>query len=943
MGLKRLTIKNIGSITSKTIDFEAEPLNSASLFLITGPTGSGKSIILDCICLALYGKAARLEKIRSQDKYYDSGFNCSQDGSISLDDPRQLVRRGTVEALAELVFTGTDGVEYTASWSVSRGERAKVTQRLSPEKRRISSADGSVLFTKVAEVNQFIQSPGVVGMKFEEFCRTCLLAQGDFTKFLDSKTEEKANILEKVTGTEKFSKIGKAINEKYVAIRKDADKLRENLADKAKIPMNPEDRASIEQELVQKENDRERLLEQKKSLSAKKIILDRKDILDAKEKRAHERFGAATASQKSEGYLNARKTSADWKVSAEARADLKKKQRALADKENSEIKMAGYTGTFRKLCGEFDWLKDSIGIYRDIDAEIIAKKAGIDKKETQKRALHPEVLAAEGDALSKDKKVLERILRQAVLWKSSRNSTVPQVEVSAFSPDKKKLYDDAFALASTAWTAQDRLALSQSKYNEVFSRFQDHAEAIRSTLKKGDTCPVCGNIVKSILTSERITEILRPLQDDITMCQTEVKRAWEEYEKAIEAISTAYGKANDAITDWQKRNGQVTDIANAITEMTRELGELNARLTEKTRIEEAIKRIGMVRDDIILKLKAEAPESVPGKENRMLESDWNTLRDNINNTGAQISTAQKEFTEASSSLGKFFEENPGFTPELLVSLSAKKQTDIDLLDINIKKVDDAVVAAAAIIESCGTERKDLEKEIFSGKYTFSEEDTSESLEKEIKALENCISDIDRRRGEIKNEIAGDNDKIAAAAEEQKKLDAITPELKNYETLNSLFGQSDGALFKRIAQSHLLGVLLENANYYMSQFNDRYELTRQEGSLVVLIRDKEQDGIPRPVNTLSGGEGFMASLALALGLSSLSSNNLTLETLFIDEGFGTLSPNCLTKVHQTLSSLKKVVGKKVGIISHVEELKEQIHPQIAVEPVGNGISVIHDPA
>ena len=109
-----------------------------------------------------------------------------------------------------------------------------------------------------------------------------------------------------------------------------------------------------------------------------------------------------------------------------------------------------------------------------------------------------------------------------------------------------------------------------------------------------------------------------------------------------------------------------------------------------------------------------------------------------------------------------------------------------------------------------------------------------------------------------------------------------------------------------------------------------------------MKDKQQDEAPRPANTLSGGEGFMASLALALGLSSFNSSDFCSDTIFIDEGFGTLSPNCLEGVYETLASIKKVVGKKVGIISHVEYLKDNIHPQILVEPIGNGISIIKDP-
>ncbi|MBR6348225.1 MAG: AAA family ATPase, partial [Spirochaetales bacterium] len=217
MKFKRLTINNIGSIESKTIDFTANPLDNASLFLISGPTGSGKSIILDAVCLALYGKAVRLEKVSNRESYLDPQFNCTADGSISLSDPRQLVRRGTTCACAELVFDGNDGREYTASWNATRGRKQNLNTRLTAS-RHIKSDDGSVDCNKEAECNECIASASVVGLKFDEFCRTTLLAQGEFTKFLDSDTKEKANILEKVTGTEKFSRIGELINIKFKEI-----------------------------------------------------------------------------------------------------------------------------------------------------------------------------------------------------------------------------------------------------------------------------------------------------------------------------------------------------------------------------------------------------------------------------------------------------------------------------------------------------------------------------------------------------------------------------------------------------------------------------------------------------------------------------------------------------------------------------------------------------
>ena len=125
---------------------------------------------------------------------------------------------------------------------------------------------------------------------------------------------------------------------------------------------------------------------------------------------------------------------------------------------------------------------------------------------------------------------------------------------------------------------------------------------------------------------------------------------------------------------------------------------------------------------------------------------------------------------------------------------------------------------------------------------------------------------------------------------------------------------------------------------MCQFTSRYELIAQPGSLVILINDKDEGNTSRPTNTLSGGESFMISLALALGLSSLNNNNITPDTIFIDEGFGTLSGDCLNTVIETLEVLHCIGNRRVGIISHVNELYERISTRIEVKKC-KGVSEI----
>jgi exonuclease SbcC len=154
----------------------------------------------------------------------------------------------------------------------------------------------------------------------------------------------------------------------------------------------------------------------------------------------------------------------------------------------------------------------------------------------------------------------------------------------------------------------------------------------------------------------------------------------------------------------------------------------------------------------------------------------------------------------------------------------------------------------------------------------------------------------------------------------------------------MFGTND-AKFQRIAQSFLLGQILETSNYYLRQFNPRYVLTNQSGTLTILIKDEYAGGQTRPATSLSGGESFMISLSLALGLSSFNTSNNVPDTLFIDEGFGTLDSNFISTVVDTLERLNKIGSRKVGIISHVEQLRDRIPAKIRVEKVNSYSSTV----
>ena len=168
-------------------------------------------------------------------------------------------------------------------------------------------------------------------------------------------------------------------------------------------------------------------------------------------------------------------------------------------------------------------------------------------------------------------------------------------------------------------------------------------------------------------------------------------------------------------------------------------------------------------------------------------------------------------------------------------------------------------------------------------------------------------------------------------DKKAKLDLAEAEFHKWSQLNEWLGDAKGTKFQRIAQSYILGDLLASANQYLHYFNNRYELEAKPGTLIILARDLIQGDLTS-VNTLSGGESFMVSLALALALASMSGRVFAVDTLFIDEGFGSLSPTYLDSVMDTLNRLYDMGGgRRVGIISHVEMLKERVTTQIQVTP------------
>lgn len=219
MRILSISGQNIASLSDRfEIDFTAAPLNGAALFAITGETGAGKSSILDAMCLALYGDAPRLATGASSDEVPDPSGD-----AIKAKDARAILRRGAVQGWAEVRFTAQDGQDYIARWQARRA-RDKADGKLQNVSRSLARAiDQQVLASQTTVVTE--QIIALTGLTYEEFRRTVLLAQGDFDAFLRADTNERAGLLEKVTGTGLYRAVSTRVFERTEKARQAYDVL----------------------------------------------------------------------------------------------------------------------------------------------------------------------------------------------------------------------------------------------------------------------------------------------------------------------------------------------------------------------------------------------------------------------------------------------------------------------------------------------------------------------------------------------------------------------------------------------------------------------------------------------------------------------------------------------------------------------------------------------
>lgn len=355
-------------------------------------------------------------------------------------------------------------------------------------------------------------------------------------------------------------------------------------------------------------------------------------------------------------------------------------------------------------------------------------------------------------------------------------------------------------------------------------------------------------------------------------------------------------------------------------------------------IEELCSNIENVRQSILSQFSEWDCSPMPQKSiHSDIQRAWNELFQQVTSLATTFSSTQENIQKYSALLNEYYLQSQSNEKELDALIAqaanveeAKKETT-DLMN--------SIDAQSRVVVSCAVR---IQKMIASlnvqNEYELpSKEELNEKKISLERQKEECVTAATAAQTQLDSY----NQHLEELANAKKALEESYETYNRWSVLNSHFG---GTRFRTLVQTYILRPLLNNANIYLEKITDRYTLTCSEENeqLSILVLDKYNKDEVRSVTVLSGGERFMISLALSLALSSLNRPDLNINILFIDEGFGTLDEKNLDSVMQTLETLQQIAGqhdRRVGMISHREEIVERIPTQIRVTKKGAGRSVV----
>jgi len=424
------------------------------------------------------------------------------------------------------------------------------------------------------------------------------------------------------------------------------------------------------------------------------------------------------------------------------------------------------------------------------------------------------------------------------------------------------------------------------------------------------------------------------------------EKRWREVEDCVKNRLDQYRQQNKLLNQYK------IDVGRLDAEFQSLKG---AQLEKKGKLQEQQSNLLKERtllDDLRNERKLRFGDKDPGAERRMLNSQLQQAKQETEKLGNDLQLIQQTVKvnvekkkEWMADLQMIEERYKNLYNQLMERLATEGIESVEALEadfISAKEeqeiselkqgIDLQITTATAILQSIDEELQAEAKRQLTT-------DTEETLVVVVKETESLLSAVNQQIGALQHKIEEDQKTQAKYKEVAAEVEREQKELFRWEKLAHLIGSADGKKFSKFAQGLTLSFLTQLANRHLQKLSDRYQILKSnDKDLELQIVDLYQAEVIRPMASLSGGESFLVSLALALGLSDLAGNKTRINSLFIDEGFGTLDADTLDVAITALENLQ-ASGKTIGIISHVEALKERIGTQIEVSKQAGGYSKI----
>ena len=912
-----LTMSAFGPYAGKvTVNFD--DLGTSGLYLITGDTGAGKTTIFDAITFALFGEPSGDNR--------DAGMLRSQ--YASPETPTEV----------ELVFDYA-GRRYTIRRNPQYTRRKARGEGFTEEKANaeLKYPDGR-LVTKTREVNQAVTE--ILGVDRGQFSQIAMLAQGDFRKLLKATTDERKKIFQKLFHTENFYALQMRLKDEAGRLGKEYEKTGNSIRQFiAGIAAREDDVLSLD---VKKAKDDALPMDEVMALLDQLITGDEEQYaeitargrtLEAELSEVSKRLTLAGAQKKTEEAL--KKAQAELAVEQPKLPEL---QSALAEKEKNgpaietavkrsaalTAELPDYAELDRqnKVCTA---LGESIAaLEQKITRTEQAIKTGTEDRGRMQAELDT-LAAAEADQISAE---------NALSRKSEQLQTAEalQDEIQAIHDLSSDLQTVQAAYIGKAQKAAELKADFDRKYRAYLD---EQAGILAQTLKEGAACPVCGSHAHPH-PAELSTQA--PSKAELDRAKAAAERA----DKEAASASEEAGKLASKITAKKEaalRSSQSWLAAADFEALVSLLPEKRAALNEdKQRCAGTLKlHQGRV------KRKQELTASVRETETRL-----KTLTEGQDEQKNRLTAEKADQKAAASRIG-------ALTEKLSFASAKEAETEIERLAQERRRLQGEIDGAKKALDTEREKIAGLEAAVLAHQKSLADRleiDTEAEAQKQA-ALNAEKSALTERSKETYSRLQTNRGIKANIADRLREAAGIE---RQWATVKALSDTANGALsgkdkimLETYVQMMVFDRILERANLRLLRMTGgQYEfIRRREAS-----NQKSQSGLEldvidhyndtqRSANSISGGEGFMASLSLALGLSDeiqSAAGGIRLDTLFVDEGFGSLDDNALQDVMRALIGLTEG-NRLVGIISHVAELKEKIDKQIIVTKEKTGGSSV----